>query len=61
MMRSDDGTWTVTVCRDFDDIMRTWKARKEPDRDVGVLQLDLISLRPMPLMKLQVLIQAACF
>ncbi len=39
MMRSDDGTWTVTVCRDFGDIMRTWKARKEPDRDVGVLHV----------------------
>ena len=39
MMRSDDGTWTVTVCRDLGAVMRTWKARKEPDRDVGVLHV----------------------
>ena len=39
MMRSDDGTWTVTVCRDLGAVMRTWKARKEPDRDVAVLHV----------------------
>ena len=37
MMRSGDGTWAVTVCRDLGAVMHTWKARKEPDRDVAVL------------------------
>lgn len=39
MMRSDDGTWTVTVCRDLGAVLRTWKARKEPDKDVAVLHV----------------------
>ena len=39
MMRSDDGTWTVTVCRDLGAVMCTWKARREPDRDVAVLHV----------------------
>ena len=39
MMRSDDGTWAVTVCRDLGAVLRTWKARKEPDRDVAVLHV----------------------
>ena len=39
MMRSDDGIWTVTVCRDLGAVLRTWKARKEPDRDVAVLHV----------------------
>ena len=39
MMRSSDGTWTVTVCRDLGAVMRTWKMRKEPDREVAVLHI----------------------
>ena len=39
MMRSSDGTWVVTVCRDLGAVMRTWKMRKEPDRDVAVLHV----------------------
>ena len=39
MMRSSDGTWTVTVCRDLGAVMRAWKTRKEPDRDVAVLHV----------------------
>ena len=39
MMRSSDGTWTVTVCRDLGAVMRTWKMRKELDRDVAVLHI----------------------
>ena len=39
MMRSSDGTWTVTVCRDLGAVMRTWNMRKEPDRDVAVLHI----------------------
>ncbi|WP_281019571.1 DNA-directed RNA polymerase subunit alpha C-terminal domain-containing protein [Minwuia sp. IMCC3077] len=39
MVRSRDGTWTVTVCRDFGAVMRAWKTRKEPDRDVAVLHV----------------------
>ena len=39
MMRSGDGAWTVTVCRDLGAVMHAWKARKEPDRDVAVLHI----------------------
>jgi hypothetical protein len=39
MVRSHDGTWTVTVCRDLGAVMRAWKTRKEPDRDVAVLHV----------------------
>jgi len=39
MMRSGDGTWTVAVCRDLGAVMRAWKTRKEPDRDVAVLHV----------------------
>ena len=39
MMRSDDGDWAVTVCRDLGAVLRTWEARKEPDRDVAVLHV----------------------
>ena len=39
MMRSDNGVWTVTVCRDLGAVLRTWKAREEPDRDVAVLHV----------------------
>ena len=39
MMRSDDGNWAVTVCRDLGAVLRTWEARKEPDRDVAVLHV----------------------
>lgn len=39
MVRSRDGTWTVTVCRDLGAVMRAWKARKEPDRDVAALHV----------------------
>ena len=39
MMRSSDGTWTVTVWRDLGAVMRAWKTRKEPDRDVAVLHV----------------------
>ena len=39
MMRSSDGTWTVTVCRDLGAVMRTWEMRKEPYRDVAVLHI----------------------
>lgn len=39
MVRSSEGTWLVTVCRDLGSLMRAWKARKEPDRDVAVLHV----------------------
>ena len=39
MLRADDGAWKVAVCRDLGTVMRTWKARKEPDRDVAVLHV----------------------
>jgi hypothetical protein len=39
MLRSTDSTWTVTVCRDLGAVIRTWKMRKEPDRDVAVLHV----------------------
>lgn len=39
MVGSRDGTWMVTVCRDLGAVMRAWKARKEPDRDVAVLHV----------------------
>ena len=39
MMRSTDGTWTVTVCRDLGAVMSAWKMRKEQDRDVAVLHV----------------------
>ena len=39
MIRSGDGTWTVTVCRDLGAVMRAWKMRKEPDCDVAVLHV----------------------
>ena len=39
MMRSTDGTWTVTVCRDLGTVIRAWKMRKEQDGDVAVLHV----------------------
>lgn len=39
MVRSCNGAWTVTVCRDLSAVMRAWKTRKEPDRDVAVLHV----------------------
>src|SRR5690625_4417843 len=39
MVRSRDGTWRVTVCRDLSAVMCAWKARKEPERDVAVLHV----------------------
>jgi hypothetical protein len=39
MVRSYNGTWTVTVCRDLGAIMRAWNTRQEPDRDVAVLHV----------------------
>ena len=39
MLRADDGTWKVTVCRSLGAVMRIWKARREPDRDVAVLHV----------------------
>ena len=39
MMRSDDGTWAVTVCRDLGAVLRTWEARKKPDSDVAMLHI----------------------
>lgn len=39
MMRSSDGTWTVTVCRDLGAVVHAWKMRKEPNRDVAVLHV----------------------
>ena len=38
MMHSVD-RWTVSVCRDLGTVVHTWKARKEPDRDVAVLHV----------------------
>lgn len=39
MVRSSDGTWTVTVCRDLGAVMRAWKMRKGQDGDVAVLHV----------------------
>ena len=39
MLRADDGEWKVTVCRDLGTVLRTWKARKQPDWDVAVLHV----------------------
>lgn len=39
MVRSPDGIWTVTVCRDLGTVMRAWKTRKEPAWDVAVLHI----------------------
>ena len=39
MLRSADGTWTVTVCRDLGAVMRAWKMRKGQDEDVAVLHV----------------------
>jgi Sigma-70, region 4/Bacterial RNA polymerase, alpha chain C terminal domain len=39
MVRSRDGTWTVTVCRDLGAVMSTWKACEEPDQNVAVLHV----------------------
>lgn len=39
MMRSSDGTWTISVCRDLSAVRRIWRMRKEPDRDVAVLHV----------------------
>lgn len=39
MMRTSDGKWTVTVCRDLGAVMRTWKMRKDQDRDIAVLHV----------------------
>lgn len=39
MVRSPDGAWAVTVCRDLGAIVRAWKSRKEPDRVVAVLHV----------------------
>lgn len=39
MMKSSDGTWTVTVCRDLGAIRRKWKTRREPDSEVAVLHI----------------------
>lgn len=39
MVRSSDGTWTVTVCRDLGAVLHAWKTRTEPDRDVAVLHV----------------------
>ncbi len=39
MVRSRDGTWTVTVCRELGAVTRAWKARKEPERDMAVLHV----------------------
>ena len=39
MVRSSDGTWMVTVCRDLGAVLHAWKTRTEPDRDVAVLHV----------------------
>ena len=39
MMRTGDGAWKVTVCRDLGTVISTWKLRKAPDRDVAVLHI----------------------
>ena len=39
MLYSSDRKWSVTVCRDLGAVMRAWKMRKEPDRDVAVLHV----------------------
>lgn len=39
MLRSSDGIWTVTVCRDLGAVIHTWKMRQEPDHDVAVLHV----------------------
>lgn len=39
MIRSSDGTWTVTVCRDLDSIMHAWKTRRNPESEVAVLHI----------------------
>ena len=39
MLRTGDGTWTVTVCRDLSAIMQAWKSRSEPENQVAVLHI----------------------
>lgn len=39
MMRANDGTWTVSVCRDLGVIMHIWNSRSEPDSQVAVLHV----------------------
>lgn len=39
MMRASDGDWTVAVCRDLGAIMREWKSRSEPKKQVAVLHV----------------------
>jgi Bacterial RNA polymerase, alpha chain C terminal domain/Sigma-70, region 4 len=39
MVRLNDGTWTVTVCRDLGAVMCAWKMRTGPDSDVAVLHV----------------------
>ncbi len=39
MMRSSDGTWTVSVCRDLSAVRRVWRVRNDRARDVAVLHV----------------------
>ena len=39
MMRANDGTWAVTVCRDLGAIMHAWKSRSDPENEVTVLHI----------------------
>lgn len=39
MVRSSDGTWTVTVCRNLGAVLCAWKMREVPGRDVAVLHV----------------------
>lgn len=39
MVRSSDGAWKVTVCRDLGAVMQAWQRREEPDRSAAVLHV----------------------
>lgn len=39
MMRSEEGEWTVTVCRELGRIVHIWNARQNPDKTAGALHI----------------------
>lgn len=39
MLRTEDGVWSVTVCRDLSAVVRAWKDRTDEKKDVAVLHV----------------------